>query len=637
LLGYVKLINQILLMTKVLKNILVVFLVFPSFCFCKSSADSLEIILKTSPHNKIFVKNTERYIWLLVNPLDNVKKADSLLNTVKPIALKIGDFEGYARLCWYNSLLYFRESNPKASLEYLERVEKLIHKHNLSISLLQKVYAGIGNCYYHDGLYDKALRYFMQATALTEKYNLTESVTQAYIGLSNIYLTTDVPKALTLNKKLLKYTYLDTDLTMRFLGEFQITNHLLIENDLKKALEHLKKAEFFAIKYCRKSMIINAWTGYSHIYILQGRFPEAFNYLKKSKELAEKLNIDARKSQVYGGLGHYYFLKKDYVLAENYFMKKLIIDKKDKFEYGQFEDYEILSKMNTLSKNYKKALDFKIKANAIDDSLFSKKLLLKINLLEKEKQDTDIKLLKLENKNSILQRNAILIGGVLLFIISVILVISILNRNKYKRFESQQKLRNQIAADLHDEIGSTLSSISILSELVSHQRKKEQFNPEIMTQVSNDARSVVEKMDEIIWAINPENDEFYNLESRIKSFAIPLFESKDMDFKFDFSSDLSKVQIDMGKRRDIYLILKEAINNLVKYSQCKNAWIGAFLIGNDLTMKVSDDGIGFDTSVESVRNGQKNMQIRAEKIGGSLSVNSEIGKGTEVSLSITLK
>ncbi|MCP9749108.1 tetratricopeptide repeat-containing sensor histidine kinase [Lacihabitans sp. CS3-21] len=624
-------------MTKVLKNLIIVFWIFPSICFCRSVADSLEMKLKTSPQNKAYIKNAENYIWFLVNPLDNVKKADSILKIVKPVALKIGDFEGYARLCWYDGILYLRDSKSKASLESLERVEKLIHKHNLSKSLLQKVYAGIGNSYYHDGLLDKALSYFIRATDLTEKYNLTESVTQAYIGISNIYLTTDVSKALTMNDKLLKYTYLDTDLTMRFLGEFQIVNHLITAKNLDKALHHLKKAEFFALKYCRKSIVINAWTGYAQIFILQSKFPEAYVYLKKSKELAEKLNIDTRRSQVYGGLGYYYFLQKDYYLAENYFSKKLEIDKKDKFEYGQFEDYEILSEINSLSKNYQKALDYKIKANAIDDSLFSKKLLIKINMLEKEKQDSDIKLLGLANKNSIFQRNAILVGGILLLIISVILVISIINRNKYKRLESQQKLRNQIAADLHDEIGSTLSSISILSELVAQERTKEHFKPDIMTQVSNDARNVIEKMDEIIWTINPDNDEFYNLETRLKSYAIPLFESKDIDFKFDFSTNLENIKIDMSKRRDIYLILKEAINNLLKYSECKNAQICALLIDNDLIMKVSDDGIGFDKESESLRNGQRNMQIRAEKIGARLLVNSVLEKGTEVALFLPIK
>jgi signal transduction histidine kinase len=157
-----------------------------------------------------------------------------------------------------------------------------------------------------------------------------------------------------------------------------------------------------------------------------------------------------------------------------------------------------------------------------------------------------------------------------------------------------------------------------------------------MQQVSNDSREVIDKMDDIIWTINPENDAFYNLETRLKSFAIPLFESKDIEFKFEFSPELESVKIDMGKRRDIYLILKEAINNLIKYSQCKNAIIQGTIFNNKLIMSVIDDGIGFETNANLGKNGQKNMKNRAKKIGGRLLVDSIIGKGTLVKLEITL-
>ncbi len=197
-----------------------------------------------------------------------------------------------------------------------------------------------------------------------------------------------------------------------------------------------------------------------------------------------------------------------------------------------------------------------------------------------------------------------------------------------------QKMRNRIAEDLHDEIGSTLSSISILSEMVAFQQNKSGDKASPMLQVSNDARDVIDKMDDIIWTINPENDAFYNLETRIKSYAIPLFESKDINFTIKFSPELESVKIDMSKRRDVYLIMKEAINNLVKYSECTHASIEGSFDHKTMIIRIIDDGIGFDTTQFSERNGQKNMKNRAEKIGGILSVKSEIGKGTEVRLAI---
>ncbi len=199
-----------------------------------------------------------------------------------------------------------------------------------------------------------------------------------------------------------------------------------------------------------------------------------------------------------------------------------------------------------------------------------------------------------------------------------------------------QNMRNRIASDLHDEIGSTLSSISILSEMVAFQQMKGGNKANPMLQVSNDAREVIDKMDDIIWTINPENDTFYNLETRIKTYAIPLFESKDIEFTIKFSPELESVKIDMSKRRDVYLIMKEAINNLVKYSECTLASIEGNIEHKILKIKIIDNGIGFDTEQFSQRNGQKNMKSRTEKIGGLLSIKSKIGKGTEVDLRLLI-
>ncbi len=259
-----------------------------------------------------------------------------------------------------------------------------------------------------------------------------------------------------------------------------------------------------------------------------------------------------------------------------------------------------------------------------------------ISKYESDKKEEEIKILQEEQKNAAFRQKTWIFGAILGILLAGFAFGYVVNRNRLKQLQASQKLRNQIAADLHDEIGSTLSSISILSELVAFQQKKEQFNPEIMTQVSNDARNVIEKMDEIIWTINPDNDEFYNLETRLKSYAIPMLESKEIDFKFEFSQDLESIKIDMGKRRDIYLILKEAINNLVKYSASKRAYIEGKLKENKLIFKIIDTGIGFDTNEESNRNGHKNMHNRAKKIGADLDIQSEAGKGTVVILCINI-
>ncbi len=196
-----------------------------------------------------------------------------------------------------------------------------------------------------------------------------------------------------------------------------------------------------------------------------------------------------------------------------------------------------------------------------------------------------------------------------------------------------QAMRNRIAADLHDEVGSTLSSISIMSEMAAF---KKDFSKEKLLEISSNAREMIEKMDDIVWAINPQNDEFYNLETRLKNFAIPLFESKGIEFTFLFPLETENLKLNMEYRRNIYLIFKEAVTNLIKYSLCKKVEFKCILEDNQLIISILDDGIGFDSNKKSDRNGLKNMRERAKNIGGKLIILSKIDEGTKIELIISL-
>ena len=333
---------------------------------------------------------------------------------------------------------------------------------------------------------------------------------------------------------------------------------------------------------------------------------------------------------------YFYFHEKDFQKAIDYYKKGIELCKKTGNTYGVYAGFSSLATIYSETRDFEKAFKFQEKAYTLKDSLFSKDWALKLNKLEIKQKETQVKLLETENKNTLLQRNLFIIIGILILALSLGIIYSIVSRSKYKRFEEQQKMRNRLAADLHDEIGSTLSSISILSEIVSNQQQKGEAKPEIMKQVSNDAREVIDKMDDIIWTINPQNDSLFNLETRLKTYAIPLFESKDIEFKFDFQSELKHIKIDMSKRRDIYLILKEAINNLIKYSHAKRANIRATFTQNSIVFEVIDNGVGFDRNENYTRNGLRNMQMRAETIGASLQINSTINNGTIVVLKLTL-
>jgi signal transduction histidine kinase len=196
-----------------------------------------------------------------------------------------------------------------------------------------------------------------------------------------------------------------------------------------------------------------------------------------------------------------------------------------------------------------------------------------------------------------------------------------------------QTLRNKIASDLHDDVGSTLSSIAIFSEVAQQQTKE--VIPMLNT-IGDSARKMLDAMADIVWTINPENDNFEKIILRMRSFAYELLGAKKIEFEFEADDEAGKKKLPMDVRKNLYLIFKEATNNMVKYSDANKASFSIKGGKNELTMLIRDNGKGFDMAKETIGNGLKNMKKRAEEIGAKLLVESGIGTGTTVQLNLAL-
>jgi len=199
-----------------------------------------------------------------------------------------------------------------------------------------------------------------------------------------------------------------------------------------------------------------------------------------------------------------------------------------------------------------------------------------------------------------------------------------------------ERLRTRIATDLHDDVGSTLSSISILSDILLRQVENPQ-SAKIVGTIGVNAHKMLEKIDDIIWAVNPTNDKFQNLGLRIREFSIPLFESKNIRHEITFDKQMNSLQLSMEVRRNIYLIVKEAINNAIKYSGCKSVSILFRKENPGFFMEIRDDGTGFHPDATTSRNGIKNMKLRAGQIHSEIVIKSAPGEGTLITLRVNLK
>ena len=143
-------------------------------------------------------------------------------------------------------------------------------------------------------------------------------------------------------------------------------------------------------------------------------------------------------------------------------------------------------------------------------------------------------------------------------------------------------------------------------------------------------------MADIVWTIDPENDQFEKIILRMRSFAYELLGAKQIDFRFVADSNIATVKLSMEARRNLYLIFKEATNNMVKYADASKAMFSLKGEKDKLVMLIEDNGRGFDLNKLSEGNGLKNMRKRAEAIGAEFMIDSQPGNGTTIHLKIVV-
>jgi signal transduction histidine kinase/streptogramin lyase len=195
-----------------------------------------------------------------------------------------------------------------------------------------------------------------------------------------------------------------------------------------------------------------------------------------------------------------------------------------------------------------------------------------------------------------------------------------------------QAVRNGISSDLHDEIGTTLSGIGIMSTIAKQQINKDNPVYPLLERISDDTLSMGNAIDDIVWSINPNNDDVSNIVARMSRHAAELFDVKGINYQLKMPSKIDAIKLSMEQRRDVYLIFKESVSNLIKYANCENATIEVKIEDRHFMLLVMDDGVGFDTQRLTNRNGISNMKNRAKKLKGKLTVESELGNGTTVRL-----
>lgn len=614
------------------------------------SLDSLKTYLNThTPTDTNYVIALNELGNLTTRRKADYSQADSLLQVAEKLAIKLNFGRGIYRANTNMGSNYYLSNRPRQTLEALQKALDIAETYKLGNRTVTNAMTNLGTAYHTLQQYEKSLDVLLRSLRMQEHVNVQPRNEETFNGIGLALKEMNRPqeaigyfqKALAL-KKALNNPY----------------GMAICEQNIGRCYDDLGQGAK-ALRYYQAALPHAKEAGsellQSDIYVNTGLVLRKANRLTEAKQAIEQSLVISSKQQhksgmatAYFNLGQVYEELKAYKQAELYMKKALMLahelDNKDKISiYTQG-----LADLYGGMKDFQQAYVFQLKRNQRIDSTTTVRtnaeMQRMISQYETEKKQNQINLLRQQARlrdqqlaSKQFQTKALLIGSALLLLLGAAVSAWLLNRARLRRLQEAHNLRKQIAHDLHDEVGSTLSSISLLSGLVNQliaQNRPESVERAIH-KINADARQILEAIDEIIWTINPSNDSLHRIALRLQAYAQPLMESKNIRFSLVADATLESLPVSMEIRRHLYLIGKEAINNLVKYSEASRATLRFEQQQEQLRVVIEDNGRGFDPSHPSQRTGQLSMQERARAMGGILAVKSTPGQGTLLQLLVS--
>lgn len=497
----------------------------------------------------------------------------------------------------------------------------------------------LGIIYEEQGNYPEAVKSYLSALKMAEARGNKKAIADAYFNIANVYGAEgshiDAVRYYSYALKIYEEIQFKQGVALCYVNK----GHFYIELDsLESAMSLTQKGYEILEAIGKKASAAQAKNTMARINVKMGNYSQAQNDFSAALKVFSEMSDTMNMSSSYRGMGEMYYHKGQYDEALKCFNTSLVLAKAVGIKSNIMGDYGSIAEVYEKKNDYKNAyLNHKLYF-AFNDSILneakSKQIAEMQTRYESEKKDNEILLL---NKNKEIQDVEIkkqkllkysFIGGLGLVIIMLLF--------GYRTFRTRQTLRlqeirNKIAGDLHDDIGSTLNSISIYSEVA---RKKNEQQDEALEMIGEASRKIIDAMSDIVWTINPDNDSFAKIIFRMKSLAYNLFRAKKIEYTFQSDEMLNEKKLSLEERRNFYLIFKEAINNLVKYSSATTVAITLINENEFIKLRIRDNGVGFDTSQENIGNGLKNMKRRADEMKAQFIIESSKGNGTQIELKL---
>jgi two-component system, NarL family, sensor histidine kinase UhpB len=599
-----------------------------------SYTDSLLSLLKTAKPdtNKVDLLRNIGVAYINQDPRQAIhywKQGVALsykLNYIKGLArnyINIGT--GYSYLSKMDSTIIYADSGIKYS--------KIIGDPDR----LALVYLNKADAYRNLAGFKEALLYCDTASMYAAKTGNTDRLARIYDITSGIYKSqTRYLDAMAVQQKALQLYIKDGNEIMegQVYDDFGLIHQRMGKYD--SALFYYMKAVAIGERIQDNNNLCTYNCSMAYLLAETGKLYEAEGYAKKALIYAKQQDSDNKLAATYNLLGLIY--SKQEKFSEAVKMGEIAYEYalNDAMEQRQSVSAFLAETYETLG-DFKNAYKYANISNSLQDSITKDRYNGEVASLqatfEMKEKDKEIILLEqekqLQHQKLIRQRLQFGIIGLFLVLALVGTVLG-LSRTKLKQRMKELELRNRIAADLHDEVGSSLSSIQMLSMMASNQSLGPK-QTEILNRMSDNAKETMDKMGDIVWMIKPGEKEGDSLKQRMERFAYEICESKNIALNLRLD-DMEKMTLNMEQRKNVYLIFKEALNNAIKYSETESIDILCTYQSKKMLLEIKDYGHGFDVQLIKRGNGLQNMQNRATELQAQIKIASIPGSSTSVKL-----
>lgn len=595
-----------------MKKILLFVISINTFFLCQSLAQTKEkqptladsLIEKLNSHS---TKDTTRFNLLILysdaleylDTGESVNKAKEALQLAKELNYRMGVVRAYRHL----GAIYLPRSDYSTSLDYAQKAIKEANEIG-DTNDAQIIENNISQIYAMMGDFEHAIPGFKKFYQVVLKSGNEMSIAMALNNIALCYLNVD---------------------------------------SLDSATVYLKQVIFYGEKLKQVQLLAYGYANMGGVLDKKGKYEEAKQNFEKALRIAQENKITEIILQTATGLSEANFYLKNYDDAAKYALQGIDMSKKAGVVQQQYEGYKLLTDIYQKQNKFKEAFEAYQNYVIMSDSMKEVKKQVEIvrqvekgrRAIEKEKADAIISETEIRNKFLWITLLVVLISTLLSFIF-------------YKRQrDTKQKIEMQIALllqrneirqrtyqDFHDEIGSGLTKITMNCTNAKTNSKNQLAVESLLDKIMNDSILLSTNLTDIIWATNPENDNLTSLFAKIRTYSADFFENIKIPFTLEITDDIDSFVTRPETNRNIFLILKEGLNNIAKHSNATHVDI-KFLVDESKNFKlvIADNGNGFDASLTTNRNGRKILEKRANAIrSGRFELITVIGKGTTITI-----